>query len=111
METHVITITYHDCATTYGLREQDLREFVELGLVQLAPGTPDTIRDEPEHLARLARLQHELGLSTTAIDVVLAMRRRMQQLQQELVRQRARAIQLEQLIYGNGRTLDADDYL
>lgn len=108
METHVITITYHDCATTYGLREQDLREFVDLGLLQLAPGLPDTIRDEPEHLARLARLQHDLGLSTTAIDVVLAMRRRMQHLQHELARQQARARQLEHFLRGSGQAFDVD---
>ena len=110
MEMHRITITYHECAATYGLHEQDVREFVELGLLQLAPGLPDTIRDEPEHLARLARLQHELGLNNTAIDVVLAMRQRMQQLQQELARQQARARQLEHFMRGNGHTFEADDY-
>jgi len=111
METHIITITYHDCAATYGLREQDVQEFVELGLLQLAPGLPNTIRDEPEHLARLARLQHELGLSTIAIDVVLAMRQRMQQLQQELAQQQARAQQLERFVHGTGHTFDAEDYI
>ena len=108
METHIITITYHDCASQYELSETDLQGFVELGLLSTGP-TPGTIRDEPDHLARLARLHHELGLSREGIDVVLAMRQRLLSLQAELVYQRARARQLESLLQNTGPLLDADD--
>lgn len=111
METHIITITYHDCASAYGLSERDVREFVDLGLLQTAPDVPNAIQDEPDHLARLARLHLDLGLSKEGIDVVLAMRQRLLDLQAELNRQRARAYQLEQFLRGTGPVLDADDWL
>ena len=110
MKTHIISITYHDCARRYGLSEADLRGFVDLGLLGTDSNT-DTIQDEPEHLARLARLQHELGLSKEGIDVVLAMRQRLLALQHELMLQRARARQFEHLLGSAGPTLDADDWL
>ncbi|HEX8349806.1 MAG TPA: chaperone modulator CbpM [Hymenobacter sp.] len=110
METHIITITYRDCAAAYGLSEKDLREFVDLGLVQQAEA-PDTIRDEPEHLARLARLQHELGINKEGIDIILAMRRRLLYLQQALNQQQARTTQLERYLRGSGPTVEADDWL
>ncbi len=110
MKTHLIRISYHDCALRYGLSETDLRGFVDLGLLTSDPAT-DTINDEPEHLARLARLQHELGLSKEGIDVVLAMRQRLLSLQHELMLQRARTRQFEHLLGTTGPTLDADDWL
>jgi|GEM_PF-1025035 len=110
METHIITISYHDCATQYELSETDLRGFVELGLLGAGP-TTDTIRDEPDQLALLARLHHELGLSQEGIDIVLAMRQRLLTLQKELAHQRARARQLEHMLRSNGPMLDADDWL
>ncbi|SHL64843.1 hypothetical protein [Hymenobacter psychrotolerans] len=110
METHRIIITYHECASQYELSENDVRGFVELGLLEAGPG-PDTIRDEPDHLARLARLHHELGLSQEGIDVVLAMRQRLLHLQAELAYQRGRARQLEHLLRSSGPLLDADDLL
>ena len=110
METHFITITYHDCATRYELSEADLHSFVELGLLGAGP-TTDTIRDEPDRLALLARLHHELGLSHEGIDVVLAMQQRLLALQTELAYQRARVHQLEHLLRSTGPLLDADDWL
>ena len=111
MQTHIITITYRDCASTYGLSERDLREFVDLGLLRAAPEAPDTIQDEPDHLARLARLHLDLGLSKEGIDVVLAMRQRLLQLQAEVQQQRSRAYQLQQALRGTGPLFDADDWL
>ncbi|QIX61675.1 hypothetical protein FY528_10745 [Hymenobacter lutimineralis] len=105
METHLITITYHECAVSYGLNEAVVREFAELGLVRLA-AAPDTIEEEPEHLARLARLHHDLGLGTESIDVVLLLRQRVLQLQRELRRQQARAAQLERFLQGGAPTFD-----
>ena len=106
METSsIITITFHDCALRYGLSESDLHEFVDLGLLNPAD-TPDTLQAEPDHLARLARLHHELGLSTEGIDIVLAMRRRMLDLQAELARQRARVAQLEYYLNNSGPLMD-----
>lgn len=109
METHLIRITYYDCALRYGLSETDLRGFVDLGLLGADPAT-DTIHDEPDHLARLARLRHDLGLSEEGIDVVLAMRQRLLALQQELMQQRARARQYESLLGSTGPLFDADDW-
>jgi len=107
METHIITITYHECAATYGLSEQDLREFVDLGLLR-ASEAPDSIREEPEHLARVARLHHDLGINKEGIDIILAMRRRLLHLQQALALQTARAAQLEHHMRNSGPTFDAD---
>lgn len=101
----IITITFHDCASRYGLSENDLHEFVDLGLLHPTE-EPDTLQDEPDHLARLARLQHELGLSVEGIDVVLAMRRRLLKLQVELALQRARVAQLEHFLHGSGPLMD-----
>lgn len=111
METHTIVITYHDCASRYALTETDLRGFVEVGLLAAGPA-PDTILlDEPDHLALLSRLHHELQLSHEGIEVVLAMRQRLLHLQAELIRQRARTRQLELLLRGSAPLLDADDWL
>ncbi|MGY2130642.1 chaperone modulator CbpM [Hymenobacter sp. HD11105] len=101
----IITITFRDCASRYGLSENDLHEFVDLGLLHPAE-EPDTLQDEPDQLARLARLHHELGLSVEGIDVVLAMRRRMLKLQAELALQRARIAQLERYLHGSGPLMD-----
>lgn len=106
METHIITITFHDCATRYGLSETDVRDFVELGVLHPAPNVPDALHDEPLHVARVARLYHELGLSKDSLEVVLAMRQRLEQLQLELVQQRARVQQLEIFLRGSGPLLE-----
>jgi chaperone modulatory protein CbpM len=108
MDTHIITITFHDCATRYGLSEADVREFVELGLLHPATATPNALEEEPDYLARLARLHHELGLSKDSLEVVLAMRHRMQELQQELRLQQARVRQLERFLRGSAPLLDLD---
>ncbi|MBC6699931.1 hypothetical protein [Hymenobacter sp. BT190] len=110
METHRITITYRDCASQYELTEADLRSFVELGLLAAGP-QPGTIYDEPDHVARLSRLHHELELSHAGIEVVLAMRQRLLSLQAELTRQQARARQLEFMLRSAGPQLDVDDWL
>jgi chaperone modulatory protein CbpM len=106
MDTHIITITFHDCATYYGLSEADVREFVELGLLHQASNIPDALLEEPDHVARVARLHQELGLSKDSLEVVLAMRQRMLQLQQELQLQRARVQQLEAFLRGSAPLLD-----
>jgi chaperone modulatory protein CbpM len=97
MDTHIITITFHDCATRYGLSEADVREFVELGLLHPATSTPNALEEEPDYLARLARLHHELGLSKDSLEVVLAMRH-----------QQARVRQLERFLRGSAPLLDID---
>ena len=108
MEAHIITITFHDCATRYGLSANDVREFVELGLLRPAPDTPDALREEPDHVARLARLHHDLGLSKDSLEVVLAMRQHLEQLQHEVRRQQARVRQLERFLGGSAPLLDVD---
>lgn len=108
METSFITITFHDCVTRYGLSETDVREFVALGLLQAAPDRPDALHEEPLHLARVARMHHELGLSKDSLEVVLAMRQRLEALQQELLRQRARVRQLEVFLGGSAPLMDVN---
>lgn len=108
METHIITLTFHDCSIRYGLSETDVREFVDLGLLHPAPDTPNALREEPDRVARLARLHHELGLSKDSLEVVMAMRQRLEHLQQELSQQRARVRQLELFLRGSGPLLDLE---
>ncbi|SNR50813.1 MULTISPECIES: chaperone modulator CbpM [Hymenobacter] len=108
MEMHSITITFRECATTYGLSETDVREFVDMGLLQASTDTPNALQEEPDHLVRLARLHHELALSKDSLGVVLDMRRRLVQLQQELRQQHARVRQLELFLRGSAPLLDAD---
>ena len=108
MEAAIVTITFRECGVRYGLSEAQVREFIQLGLLHPAPDVPDALREEPEHVARLARLQQELGLSTDSLDVVLHMHRQLEQLQQEVRRQRARVRQLENFLGGRGPLLDFD---
>ncbi|PJJ52787.1 hypothetical protein [Hymenobacter chitinivorans] len=108
METNVLTITLLECSAQYGLSEADVREFVDLGLLDDAPGVPGAIHGETDHLARLARLHHDLGMSKEAIDIIVAMRRRLVALQEALAQQTARAAQLERFLRGSGPTLEAD---
>lgn len=108
METHSITISYLECTTYYGLSEADVREFVALGLLRPADDTPNALLEEPDHVARVARLHHELGLSKDSLEVVLDMRQRLMQLQQELQLQRARVRQLELFLRGSSPLQDID---
>ncbi|UOQ54026.1 chaperone modulator CbpM [Hymenobacter cellulosivorans] len=107
METNLITITLLECSAQYGLSEADVREFVDLGLLRPAE-TPDAVHGEAEHLARLARLHHDLGMSKEAIDIIVAMRRRLVALQEALTQQTARAAQLERFLRGSGPVMEAD---
>lgn len=110
MKTTLIRLTYHDCAARFGLSETEVRDFVDFGLLGTDPAA-NTILDEPDHLARLARLHHELGLNREGIEVVLAMRQRLLALQQEVQLLRTRARQAEHLLAGPSPSLDADDWL
>ncbi|MCB2378608.1 chaperone modulator CbpM [Hymenobacter sp. BT635] len=107
METHIITITLHECSTQYGLSEADVREFIDLGLLDEAD-RPGAVHGEADHLARLARLHHDLGLSKEAIDIIVAMRQRLVLVQEALARQTARAAQLERYLGGSGPVIDTD---
>ena len=108
MEAAIITITFRECGVRYGLSEPEVREFIRLGLLHPAPDVPDALHEEPEHVARLARLHQELGLSKDSLDVVLHMHQQLQQLQQEVRRQRARVQQLEAFLSGKAPLLDLD---
>lgn len=108
MEAHIITITFHDCVTRYGLSEADVREFVELGLLHSAPDTPNALHEEPDYVARLARLHHDLGLSKEGLEVVLALRQQLDELRREVRQQRARVQQLEVFLRGSAPLLDID---
>lgn len=107
MEAQVLILTYQEVDSRYGLGQAELRQFVELGLLQAAPA-PETIEvEEPdEFLPRLARLHHGLGLAPEAIDLVLLMRQRLLSLQAALARETARARQLENFLHGAGPLLE-----
>ncbi|UOQ73267.1 chaperone modulator CbpM [Hymenobacter cellulosilyticus] len=107
MEPTFITITLLECSAHYGLSEADVREFIDLGLLQEAE-TPDAIHGEADDLARLSRLHHDLGMSKEAIDIIVAMRRRLVALQDALAQQTARAAQLERFLRGSGPIIEAD---
>jgi len=102
METHLLTLTFQECTVRYGLSAADLHAFLDVGLLRPAPAPETVIVDEPDELPRLARLHHELGLPAEALDVILAMRRRLVQLQATLAHEQARARQLEDFLRGSG---------
>jgi len=108
METHIFTLTFQECDQRYGLAPDDLRRFVDFGLLDAA-SAPDTVLVEhpDELLPRLARLHHELGLQPEALDIILAMRQRMEQLQAALAQEMARARQLESFLQGRGPVVDS----
>ncbi|GAB3575621.1 hypothetical protein [Hymenobacter daeguensis] len=104
MET--LILTFQECTVRYGLAPAALHEFLQAGLLRAAPAPETIIIDEPDDLPRLARLHHELGLAPEALDIILAMRRRLVHLQATLARETARARQLENFLLGNGALED-----
>ena len=107
METHVLILTYQEVDARYGLSQQELRQFVELGILRPAPAPADAVEvEEPDELLpRLARLHHGLGLAPEAIDLVLHLRQRLLHLQSALAHETARAHQLEAFLNGTGPLL------
>lgn len=107
METRVLVLTFQEVDSRYGLGRAEVHQFLDLGLLRLAPA-PDTIEvEEPDELLpRLARLHHGLGLAPEAIDVVLLMRQRVLSLQAALARETARARQLERFLLDGGPLLE-----
>ena len=108
METHLLTLTFQECSVRYGLAPAALHEFLQAGLLRLAPAPETVIVDEPDDLPRLARLHYELDLPTEALDIILAMRRRLVHLQATLTRETARARQLEEFLRGSGEVLNVE---
>lgn len=108
METHVLTLTFQECTVRYGLGPAALHEFLQAGLLRAAPAPETVIVDEPDDLPRLARLHHELGLAPEALDIILAMRQRLERLQTKLARETARARQLENFLLGGGEVLNVE---
>lgn len=108
METRVLVLTFQECDARYGLGRAELRQFVELGLLNPTPA-PETIEvEEPDELLpRLARLHHGLGLAPEAIDLVLLMRQRLLGLQAALARETARARELENFLRGTGPMVES----
>ena len=107
MATRVLVLTFQEVDSRYGLGRAEVHQFLDLGLLRLAPA-PDAIEvEEPDELLpRLARLHHGLGLAPEAIDVVMLMRQRLLSLQAALARETARARQLEQFLLGSGPLLE-----
>ncbi|MDB5236130.1 MAG: hypothetical protein JWR44_3123 [Hymenobacter sp.] len=108
METHFLTLTYQECSVRYGLEPAAVQDFLQAGLLRPAPAPETVIVDEPDDLPRLARLHHELGLPVEALDVILAMRQRLVQLQAMLAYETARARQLEDFLRGSGEVWNVE---
>ncbi|MBF9236141.1 hypothetical protein I2I05_01920 [Hymenobacter sp. BT683] len=106
METHILTLTFQECSARYGLGVGVVHEFLQAGLLRPAPTPEAVIIDEPDELPRLVRLHHELDLSPEALDVIMAMRRRLVRLQATLEYEKARARQLENFLRGSSPVLD-----
>ena len=102
MHPPVLTLTFQECTVRYGLSPAAVRGFVQVGLLRPAPAPDAVLIDEPDDLPRLARLHHELDLAPEALDIILAMRQRLVQLQAALVHETARARQLEAFLLGDG---------
>jgi chaperone modulatory protein CbpM len=104
MET--LILTFQECTVRYGLAPAALHEFLQAGLLRAAPAPETVIIDEPDDLPRLARLHHELDLAPEALDIIMAMRRRLVRLQATLAHETARARQLEAFLLGSGTVED-----
>ena len=102
MATTILTLTYQECAVRYGLGPATLHAFLQAGLLRPAPAPDTVIVDEPDELPRLVRLHHELDLPPEALDVIIAMRQRLVELQALLTHERTRAQQLEDFLHGAG---------
>ena len=105
MEAHILTLTFQECSTRYGLEPPVLHEFLQAGLLRAAPAPETVFVDEPDDLPRLARLHHELGLAPEALDIILALRQRLVRLQALLAHETARARQLENFLLGGGEVV------
>ena len=103
----MLLITYQECSTRYGLSAVELQEFIEVGLLRPTPheNTLELDDEADELMPRLARLHHEMGINKEGIDIIVAMRQRLLQLQTELRYQTARARQLEQFLHGGNDAL------
>ena len=108
METSTLTLTFQECSVRYGLGPDALAEFLQAGLLRLAAAPETVIVDEPDDLPRLARLRYELDLAPEALDIILAMRRRLVRLQATLVYETARARQLENFLRGSSEELNVE---
>ena len=106
METPILTLTFQECSVRYGLGPAAVAEFLPAGLLRPAAAPETVIVDEPDDLPRLARLRHELDLPTEALDIILAMRRRLVRLQATLAYETARARQLENFLRGSGEVVE-----
>ena len=102
MATSILILTYQECSARYGLGPAALHAFLQAGLLRAAPAPETVIVDEPDDLPRLARLHYELDLPPEALDVIIAMRQRMVELQELLAHERARTRQLENFLRGAG---------
>ena len=102
METPILTLTFQECSARYGLEPAVLHEFLQAGLLRVAPAPETVFVDEPDDLTRLVRLHYELDLAPEALDIILAMRRRLVHLQALLAHETARARQLEAFLQGTG---------
>ena len=79
-------INLDDLAARTGLPVDTLRQLADLGVIG---AWPDITESDLVELRRVRRLIEDLGLEHEAVAVVLRMRRRLLELQQEVARLRA----------------------
>ena len=102
----MVIITYHEVTTRYGLTPAEVRDWLNVGLLEAAPA-PDAVQvPDPDALPYLARLHHELHLPPESLHIIAGMRQRLLALQAALAEQQARAEGWERFGSGADRAED-----
>ena len=115
-----VYITIEEFSTRHGVEKELIKEFMEFGLLNTHKQQEGECltADDTEHVARLVRLYHDLGINKEGIDIIISMREQLINMSRELERFKYRAEKLEQerqytffdIPRRNGLLLDHDDF-
>lgn len=79
-------------ARMVGLHQQTIRSYERIGLLQPARSQGNTrlfSREDVERLQQVVRLVNDLGVNLAGVEVILQMRRQIEEMQRELAQVRA----------------------
>jgi MerR family transcriptional regulator/heat shock protein HspR len=79
-------------ARMVGLHQQTIRSYERIGLLQPARSQGNTrlfSREDVERLQQVVRLVNDLGVNLAGVEVILQMRRQIEEMQRELAQMRA----------------------
>lgn len=79
-------------ARMVGLHQQTIRSYERIGLLQPARSQGNTrlfSREDVERLQQVVRLVNDLGVNLAGVEVILQMRRQIEEMQRELAQARA----------------------